>query len=1148
MRSPATNFIRQIPGIVLVSALLVAPVSGLALNTTKIGLQKNVLDRTVTGTVTSKSDNIRMPGVNVILKGTQRGTTTDAEGRYSIDVPDGNATLIFSFVGYQASEAAVGNRSVVDASLAVSSENLNEVVVTALGIKREERSLGYNVGKVEGKEMTKVVQENVLNSISGRIAGVTVNATGGTGSSVSMVIRGATSLNSDNQPLFVIDGVPIANTLNNVSQIGNNNRVDYGNAISGLNPEDIENISVLKGPSAAALYGSRAGNGVVLITTKSGAKNKKMTVSVNSSTVFDKPYRFLKWQTQFGSGQFSGIPADISGNPYSNPFGKIVDESVGGTGGGALDKGYKEIQWNSPVGADGKKIPLELVSHPNNAENFLQTGVTTTSNVAIANNTDLITYRISYNNMRNKGIIPNTDLFRNTLNLNVSTKVHEKVRLSTNLDLSRNNSNNRPSGNTGSNPLEAVYELSPHIDVRDLQQYWMPGQEGLQQRTPYNGVFNNPYFLSKEIKNSFVRDRVFGNIKADYQITPKLSLMGRVALDTYNEQRESKIATSYVSDPRGAYGLIGIKGLETNTDFLATLKEDIKDFSFSISAGGNYRYQTGSSVTNTTKGGTGLIVPGVYTLQNILPDNLNYSSSLSKRGIYSVYGLANIGFKDMVFLDVTARNDWSSTLPKGNNSYFYPSASLSVLVSEMLPDINALSLFKFRGGVAQVGNDASPYQLETTLANAGTWGSIPRLSVPNNLLINNLKPEIATSYEAGVDLNLFQNRLRMSGTYYVVENRNQILSTKLPPSSGYIGKNINAGLLVSKGVEFSLGGTPIQTENLRWDINTNISRNRTRIMELADDIPYFTLWSDAKGGAWTYVGEEIGDIYDAKLVTVTDQSSPYYGYPLLDRNGKWQSVDAIQSKNKIGNFNPKFIMGMQTSLTYKGVSLSLSFDWRNGGDFVSQTYRYGEEHMRSQLFLDKLINPNGMSGDELENYLIANQETMIKVNGGNFPVVGGPTPDYGSFPVKYSGIPLPHGGAFVPGVIANYDAAGNLTGYTKNLGGSGTVYQPIAGLTTWSFTKPFTYDASFIKLREVAVGYELPTRWVKRIGLQNANVSVYSRNIMLWTAARIGIDPETAFQVESGVQGNGMQFKQGIERYNVTPWVMPVGFKVGLTF
>ncbi|HEV7380464.1 MAG TPA: carboxypeptidase-like regulatory domain-containing protein, partial [Dyadobacter sp.] len=576
MRLPATHFIRQIPGMVLVSALLVSPVSGSPSIRSGNALHNRIPDRTITGVVTSKSDNTGMPGVNVILKGTQRGTTTDANGRYSIEVPDGNATLIFSFVGYEASESAIGNRSVVDASLNVSSESLNEVVVTALGIKREERSLGYNVGKVEGKEITKVVQENVLNSISGRIAGVTVNATGGTGSSVSMVIRGATSLNSDNQPLFVIDGVPIANTLNNVSQIGNNNRVDYGNAISGLNPEDIENISVLKGPSAAALYGSRAGNGVVLITTKSGSKNKKMTVSVNSSTVFDKPYRFLKWQTQFGSGQFSGIPASVSGNPYSNPFGKIIDESVGGTGGGALDKGYTEIQWNSPVGADGKKIPLELVSHPNNAENFLQTGVTTTSNIAIANNTDLVTYRISYNNMRNKGIIPNSDLFRNTLNLNVSAKVSEKVRLSTNLDLSRNNSNNRPSGNTGSNPLEAVYELSPHIDVRDLKQYWMPGQEGLQQRTPFNGVFNNPYFLSKEIKNSFVRDRIFGNIKADYQITPKLSLMGRVALDTYNEQRESKIATSYVSDPRGAYGLIGIKGLETNSDFLATYKEDSK--------------------------------------------------------------------------------------------------------------------------------------------------------------------------------------------------------------------------------------------------------------------------------------------------------------------------------------------------------------------------------------------------------------------------------------------------------------------------------------------------------------------------------------------------------------------------------------------
>lgn len=1106
------------------------------------------IDRVVTGRVISSARGEVIPGANIVQKGTQRGTTTDADGQYRIEVSGDNPVLIFSFVGYQAQEIAIGNRNVLEVSLVESAESLNEVVVTALGIKREERSLGYNVGKVEGKDLTKVVQENVLNSISGKVPGVTVNATGGTGSSVSMVIRGATSLNNDNQPLFVIDGVPIANTLNNVSQIGTNNRVDYGNAISGLNPEDIENISILKGPSAAALYGSRAGNGVVLITTKSGSRSKKMTVSVNSSTVFDKPYRFLKWQTQFGSGQYSGIPADISGNPYSNPFGKIIDETVGGTGGGALDKGYKEIQWNSPIGADGKKVPLELVSHPDNAKNFLQTGVTTTNNVAISNSTEMVTYRLSYNNMRNKGIIPNTDLFRNTLNLNTSVKVSNKIRLSTNIDISRNNSNNRPSSNTGSNPLEGVYELSPHIDVRDLKNYWVPGQEGLQQLTPAIGVFNNPYFLANEVLNSFVRDRVFGNLKADYQITPKLSVMGRVSLDTYNEQRESKISNSYLSDPRGAYGVINIKSLETNTDFLATYKEQVKDISLSFSGGGNYRYQTGSNVTNATKGGTGLIVPGVYNLQNILPDNLSYWSSISKRGIYSIYGMANIGFKDMIYLDLTARNDWSSTLPKGENSYFYPSASLSVLLNEMLPQNNVLSLFKLRGGVAQVGNDASPYQLQTTLANAGTWGSVPRLSVPNNLLINNLKPEIATSYEAGVDLSFLQNRIRFSGTYYRVENRNQILSTKLPPSSGWGGKNINAGLLVSKGLEFNLGVTPVQKDNFRWDLNANLSRNRTRIVELADQIPYYTMWTDAKGGAWTYVGDEIGDIYDAKLVTVTDKSSPYYDYPLLDKNGKWQAVDAIQSKNKIGNFNPKFIMGLQTSVSYKGFSLNLSFDWRNGGNFVSQTYRYGEEHMRSQLFLDKLINPNGKSGDDLVQYLKANQETMIKINGNNFPVVGGPTPDYGSFPVKYSGIPLPHGGAFVPGVMGVYDASGQLTGYTENLGGDKTVYQPIAGLTTWSFTKPFTYDASFIKLREVSLGYDLPANLVKRLGLQNANLSVYSRNIMLWTAAKIGIDPETAFQVDANVQGNGIQFKQGIERYNVMPWVMPIGFKVGLVF
>lgn len=1105
--------------------------------------------RTITGKVTSQEDGTAMPGVNIILKGTQKGTSTNASGNYTIEVSGANATLVFSFVGYDALEVPVGSRSVVDVSMLPGAENLKEVVVTALGIKREEKSLGYSVGKVDGKELNRVAQENVLNAMAGKVAGVTISSTGGTGSSVSMVIRGATSLNSDNQPLFVVDGVPLANTLNNISQVGNDNRADFGNSISNLNPDDIESVSILKGPSAAALYGSRAGNGVVIITTKNGSKAKKMTISITSNTVFDKPFKYLKWQTQFGTGQYSAIPPSVSGNPLTNPFGALIQENVAATYGAALDKGYEEVQWNSPLGADGKPMKMPLVSHPNNVKNFVQTGITTTNGISVANSNDYFSYRLSYSNMQNRGIIPNSDLFRNTFNLNTSVKVSEKLRISSNLDLSRSNSNNRPAGNRGANPLQWAYAVSPHTDIRDLENYWLPGQEGLQQRSQFKGIWNNPYFLAHEVNNGFVRDRAFGNIRADWQITPEFSVMGRYALDTYTERREMKIANSYTNDPRGAYGLINISNFESNADFLATYKKDLKNFSLSVSAGGNARYQKGSNVTNASKNGTGLIVPGVYTIQNIAPANLDYNSSWFQRAIYSVYGLANLGYKDMIFLDVTARNDWSSTLPASNRSYFYPSASLSLLVNEMLPLSNQISLLKLRTGFAQVGNDANPYQLLGTLGNAGTWDGIPRLSTPGTLLIPNLKPEIVTSYESGVDLNLFKNRLRFSGTYYIVENRNQILSTKLPPSSGYSLKNINAGLLVSKGFELMLGGTPIDKNGWRWDVNANWTRNRTTIKELSDDLPYYTLWTDAKGGAWTYKGDEIGDIYDAKVVTVENKESPYYGYPILDQTGKWQSIDAINTKNKIGNFNPKFIMGLQTSLSYKGFTLSMSFDWRNGGDFVSQTYRFGEENGQSQLFLDKLINPNGLTGQALRDYLVANQDQMVLINGNNFPLVGGPTPDYGGYPFKYGPYTLPHGGVFIPGVIATgYDANGNPTGFKENLGNPGTLILPFAGSTAWSFTRAFLYDASYLKMREVSIGYDLPQNWLKKVGVQSANFSVYSRNIMLWTAAKINLDPETAFQLESGVQGGGSQFKQGIERYNVNPWVIPVGFKLGLTF
>lgn len=1112
--------------------------------------------RTITGKIISSEDGLEIPGANVLLKGTTIGSSTDVNGRYSIEVPSSSSVLVFSFIGYQTQEVEVGARSILHVTLIPEAEQLGEVVVTALGIRREEISLGYSIGRIGGDELNRVVQENVLNGMAGKVAGVTVSSTGGTGSSVSMVIRGATSLSSDNQPLFVVDGVPIANTLNNVTQIGSDNRVDYGNAISGLNPDDIADITILKGPSAAALYGSRAGNGVVLITTKRGNRVDRMTVNITSNTVFDVPFRFLKWQTKYGSGQFSAIPPEISGTPLSNPFGNLIEENVGATFGAELDRGYFAVQWNSPIGEDGKPIPTELVSYPNNVKNFVQTGVTSSNGFSVANNTENINYRMSYSNMQHKGIIPNSDLFRNTLNLSSGLKLHEKLTLSSNMDFSRNNSNNRPAGERGTNPLQWAYNTSPHVDILEMKDYWIPGQEGLQQKTVDANYrtreYNNPYFLAKEVQNSFVRDRVFGNVKADWQISDHFSFMARYSLDTYREKRESKIANSYTQEINGAYGIVNLDGFESNADFLATYAQDFHKFNLSASVGGNTRFQQGSAVHTATKTGAGLITPGVYTLQNIAPDNIEYSSSKFERGINSLYALVNLGYGDMIFLDLTARNDWSSTLPNAD-PYFYPSASLSLVVSEMLTLPRPFSLIKIRGGLAEVGNDASPYQLMSTLGNAGGWGNIPRLSLPNTLLNPFLKPEIARSYEGGLDLAWLDHRLNFTGTYYVVENKNQIFSTGIPPSTGYSSMNINAGLLESRGIELTLGGTPVRSTNWSWDINFNLTRNRTRILELSDELPYYTLWEDAKGGAWTYVGDQIGDIYDAQVVTVEDPESPYFGYPILDQTGKWQSIDAINTKNKIGNFNPDFIFGGQSSLSYKNFTLSFSFDWRKGGEFVSQTYRYGEENGRSQLFYDKLIHPGEMSGKELRDYLVANQETLIHLTGNNFPLVGGPTPDTGGYPFVYGPYTLPYGGVFIPGVYASgYDAEGNPTGYIENLGENigepgGTLTMPYAGSTAWSFTRAFLYDASFVKLREISLGYDLPGAFAERIRLQNAHISVYSRNIILWTAAKINVDPEMAFQPQAGAQA-GTQFKQGIERYNVMPWVMPIGIKFSATF
>ncbi|NQU33585.1 MAG: SusC/RagA family TonB-linked outer membrane protein [Bacteroidetes bacterium] len=1113
----------------------------------------------VSGVVQSDSGEL-LPGVSIAVKGTSQGVVTDLDGRYTIVVPDAQATLMFSFVGMERQEVALNGQTKVDVTLVSTSIGLDDVVVTALGISREKKSLGYSVAEVDGESLQKVAQENVLNALSGKVAGVAISSTGGPGSSVSMVIRGASSLTSDNQPLFVVDGIPMNNTLNNIQEMGRENKPDYGNAISDLNSEDIESVTVLKGPSAAALYGSRAGNGVVLITTKSGKKSKGLGVTITSNTVFEKPYKYLEKHTQFANGQrpfTQDVRPDNGLDYYAVP---VADSYWVGP---EMDKGMKAYQWPY-FNENGDLTATPLVSHPDIWKSFFRTGITSTNGFSINDANEKVNYRLAYNNMQNQGIIPNSDLNKNSLSLNSSVKVVDNLKFSSSVNFTTSGADNRPStSNRGANPLQALYDLNAHVNPDDLKEYWEPGLEGIQQRGPYNlevngdgelergDMVNNPYFLAHEVNNSFRRDRVYSNAKVDWQITPELSLMTRYTHDQFNEKRETKIAPSYTRDANGTYGITNMYRKEQNADFLLAYNKTVNDLSISASAGGNYMYQTAENNSAQTKNrGSGLVVPGVYSLSNIAPDNLQYGSSSYQKAIYSTYGLVSLGYKDAIYLDVTARNDWSSTLPAENRSYFYPSASLSMLLNNMVDLGDNVSLAKLRGGWAMVGNDTDPYKLMAVMGNQGAWGNETRLSTSGTLLLPDLQPEIQTSWEIGADLAFYNGRLRMEGTYYEAENENQVLSIGLPPSSGWTGKQINAGLISSKGIELGIGGTVIENNDLSWDVNFVWSKNSTRIEELYEGFNYKRLWSDAKGGAYTWVGEEIGQMIDRKLIRVDDPSSPYHGWPIIDDEG-WEDSDrTLEEDGKrvapvIGNFNPDFTMGMQTALNYKKWTVSASLDWRSGGQFVSQTFRYGESDLHTERWMDKTLNLNHLSGPEKAQYLKDHADEYLSADGEFFVLVGGPSAEHGGLSHTEDGRTL-NDGVFMPGVEGDYDDNGKWVTEAEHLGDAGTPlirYQDFYG---WSFTRNATFDADFIKLREISVAYQLPA--MPSIGIQNASVSLYSRNIILWTKAGIGIDPETAFQAEGGTQPSGSMFKQGIERYNVRPWSIPVGIKLNVSF
>jgi TonB-linked SusC/RagA family outer membrane protein len=1065
--------------------------------------ENRVMDRQLTGVV--KDENQQpLPGVTVLIKNLQRGTVTDEKGNYKISIPDGSVVLTFSYVGYIAQEVTVtGAQSTFDVSLAPDNKSLQEVVVTALGMKRQTKALGYSVGEVKAESLTKVPQENIVNALTGKVTGVRViNTTPDLNSDPMIMIRGLTSLSGGNSPLIVVNGLPTGTDVS---------------VLSDLSADNIESVSVLKGPSAAALYGSRAGSGVLIITTKTGGNGKKgIGLSVNSSYVATVPYRYLPIQQEFVNGS-NGAFEQTSNLWWGPQMGTSVPR----------------------FGTDGVATPLE--AHPNNVKDFVNVGNTFVNDITISNNTDQLSFSLSLSDTRGSGIYPESELRKDAIALSASYQFTKRLGVSANFNYLNSGSDNFRGISYDNYPYEDLYFTPNWLDINDLKNYWT--QENVQQRVWAASGFNNPWFTVYENVNKFKKVRPYGNIKLDYKITDDLTFMGR--LGGFNESyiTTNRTAKSEKSVPLGAFAYMNRSAQELNADFLFNYKKDVGEFSFDASVGGNWLAQDNS---NASIVGTNLNLPGLYTGSNIDRTAVSYPSTMSRKKIYSGYGMASIGFKNAIFLELTGRNDWTSTLPKGNNSYFYPSASLSAVISDLVELPESISLFKVRGGWAQVGKDTNPYAYSLLLTR-GSWGNNVIYSLPNTLPTTNLKPESVVSTEVGFDLGFFKKRLGFNFTYYDVENRNQITGIATSGSTGATAANVNAGIVQNKGLEITLSAVPVQTKDITWDVAFNFTKERSKLLKLPDGVSNYQFWNRNNIYSYTELGGIVGDLWGPDVVRV--QEGEYKGWPILNNNGY---VQQAPGNIKLGNVIPDFTLGFQTNVTIKRFSISASFDWRQGGEYYSESMKRMTRDGRqdgwykgdgSSTFTGILSN-NSFNGDNqaLANEIRSNPAKYNAMNGLTY--VGGRNAEYGGF--EYGGAIA--NGVFFPGVILQNGE------YVENFGGPGTKYfraDYIAdpGNGYWSRgVQSWIYDASFIKLRELAVAYKLPEAYAKAIGSNGLSLSVFARNLMLWTKADNYIDPESTMMNTNDQFTPSAKYHLGYDRASFYPWSMSMGVKLNITF
>ncbi len=1039
-------------------------------------------EKTISGTVSDETGPL--PGVSIHIKGTSTGSESDFDGNYTISAKPGDI-LTFSYIGMDSKSITVGAAKTINVTL-TGGNVLNEVVVTALGISRDKKSLGYSTQKVSGDEVSKVKDANFMNSLSGKVSGVQIKSSGTMGGSTNVVIRGNSSLTGNNQALFVIDGVLINNSNNNSKdQQKGRGGYDYGNAASDINPDDIESINILKGGAASALYGSQAANGVVIITTKSGKQNSGVGITLNSSVTFGQMDKstYTEYQDQYGAGYgayygstgyFEDI--DMNGDKIKD---LVVPYTEDASFGRAFDPSLLIYQWDSFYPQlDTYGIPRPWTAAKNNPLSFFETAITSVNSISFSGGGEKSTYRLGYTNFNQSGILPNSSIKKNTIGFGGSLNLTDKLKISSKVTYTNNKGKGRyGTGYDARNPNQSFKQwYQTNVDLKDQRAAYFKTRENItwNPQSPTNHTpkyFDNPYWTRYENFQNDERNRVFGHVSLSYDINDWLNIMGRATLDSYNSIEEERIAIGSVDPSEYIKRLRNV--LDNSYDLYLNFDKDFFDDKLNVRGLIGTNIERHYTETTSAKTTGGLVVPRLYALSNSKELSKAPYEYKAEYGRNSVFTNVSLGYLNTYFIEGAYRQEKASTLPNGDNKFGYASISGSLVFSNLF-ESETITFGKLRAGFAQTGNAAGPLQIYDVYTSTGNLKGNPLYSLPHTKNNANLRDELSEEQEIGLEMKFVDNRLGFDISAYSKKSTDQIMSVSVSTATGYNSQWVNAGEMTNKGIEVSLFATPIKTDDFKWNVNINWAKNTNKVIKLYGGVNELQLAS-VQGGVSinATVGEPFGTIKGYNYVFDTN------GRKVIGADGYY-----LKSKNKeiIGDINPEWIGGINNSFKYKNWDFSFLIDVKKGGDVFSLDtwYGYATGVYANTVYTNDLGKP-------VRNTI---------ANGGG---------------IVLNGV-LKDGNQNTKRVRADYYA--NPWGYKH------------------ATNAEHTYDASYVKLREVSLSYSLPKEIISRLKLSNLTLTAIGKNVWIIHKNTPFSDPEAGLS-SGNIQGYQSGAYPAVKEYGI---------------